>query len=375
MKRLFFFIESLSGGGAEKSLVTLLCHLDNAKYDVTLLTLVDTGPLIADINKKSIHYQSVIHYSPKPLLNLWNKAKYKLIYYYLPIRWVCRWIVPQKGFDLYIAFTEGYATKLLAYAPRNKIAWVHTDLKNNPWPLNIGIFNNLEAEKQAYAHYEKVICVSHVVENIMIDYYGIQQTQTIYNLIDTDYINAQSICPTSFSASLGFNIVTVGRLVPQKGYNELILIIAKLRERGKDIHLCIIGTGSELEKLEQLTRQYGVTDSVIFMGYQNNPYPIMRQADLLVCSSHVEGFGLTIAEAMILGLPVISMKCSGPEEILKNGIFGELCDNYESLANAIDKAYSDADYLKELQMKSLAGGKCFNIRQSMQQIEMLLDRI
>ena len=78
---------------------------------------------------------------------------------------------------------------------------------------------------------------------------------------------------------------------------------------------------------------------------------------------------------MILGLPVISMKCSGPEEILKNGIFGELCDNYESLANAIDKAYSDTDYLKELQMKSLAGGKCFNIRQSMQQIEMLLDRI
>lgn len=375
MKKLLFFIESLSGGGAEKALVTLLSHLDNSKYDVMLFTLVDTGPLIADINKGNIHYMSAIRHTSNPLLSLWNKAKYKLIYHVLPIRWVCKWIIPQKGFDLYIAFTEGFATKLLAHIPGEKMTWVHTDLENNPWPLDIGIYKNLEEEKWTYTRYNKVICVSRVVENVMNNHYGIHQTQTIYNLIDADSIIAQSIKPTILSASQGFKIVTVGRLVPQKGYDKLIPIIAKLREKGSYIHLLIIGTGTELANLEHISRQYGVADSVVFMGYQKNPYPIMRQADLLVCSSRVEGFGLTIVEAMILGLPVISMKCSGPEELLQGGKYGELCDDYDALAEAIGRAYSDTDYLQELQKKSLAGRTCFNIQQSIQQIEMLFDAI
>ncbi len=293
----------------------------------------------------------------------------------MPIQWACKLIIPHKDFDLYIAFTEGFATKLLAHAPGKKIAWIHTDLGKNPWPLNIGIYKDLEEEKFAYSRYDKVVCVSRVVEKVMNNYYGIHQTQTIYNLIDADSIITKSTCPASFSASQGFNIVTVGRLVVQKGYDRLIPIIAKLSQEGNNIHLLIIGAGQELANLKQIAHRCGVTDSICFMGYQNNPYPIMLQADLLVCSSRVEGFGLTIAEAMILGLPVISMKCSGPEELLQGGKYGELCDDYDSLTNAIGRACSDADYLQELRKKSLAGQICFNVKQPLQQIEALFDSI
>ncbi len=375
MKKLLFFIESLSGGGAEKALVTLLHHLNDAKYDITLLTLVDAGPLRADVNLKRIHYQTVIRNSSNTLHSLWNKTKYKLIYHLLPIQWACKLVIPQKDFDLYIAFTEGFATKLLAHAPGKKIAWIHTDLNNNPWPLNIGIYKDLEEEKFAYGCYDKAVCVSRVVEEVMNRYYGIHQTQTIYNLIDADYIIAQSIRPSSFSASQGFNIVTVGRLVVQKGYDRLIPIIAKLSQEGNNINLLIIGAGPELANLKQIAHRCRVADSISFMGYQNNPYPIMLQADLLVCSSRVEGFGLTIAEAMILGLPVISMRCSGPEELLQGGKYGELCDDYISLAHAIGRACSDADYLQGLRKKSLAGQTCFNVKQPLQQIETLFDSI
>ena len=75
-------------------------------------------------------------------------------------------IIPQKGIDTYIAFTEGYCTKILAHTKRNKIAWVHIDLKALPWTINEGIYKNKQEEKNVYTNYNKVICVSNSVKRI-----------------------------------------------------------------------------------------------------------------------------------------------------------------------------------------------------------------
>ena len=59
-------------------------------------------------------------------------------------------------------------------------------------------------------------------------------------------------------------------------------------------------------------------------GMQSNPYPYLKEADLLVCASHYEGFPLNVAEALIAGTPVLSTDCTGPTEILENGTYGML---------------------------------------------------
>ena len=312
MVRILFFIESLSGGGAEKVLVTLLKHLDYSKYEVTLMPLVDTGILREDIDKSKLHYVPAISEAKNTWQRVWNKIKYKLIYHYIPCRFVNRWIIPQKGIDVYIAFTEGFATKLLSYTPNKKIAWVHIDLKSYPWTQNANIYNNTDEEMIAYRKYDHIICVSKSVEQVMREHYGLSQTTTIYNPIDTEDILQKAIQPIDNDIPSSFNIVSVGRLVLQKGYDRLIPIVGKLKREGKDVRLFLLGEGAERKHLESIIEKEGLQEAVHLLGFQRNPYALLSKMDLFVCSSRAEGYSLVIAEAMTLGLPVVSTDCAGP---------------------------------------------------------------
>lgn len=372
MKNILFFIESLSGGGAEKVLVTLLKHIDYTKYRITLLTLVDTGILKNSIVFSKINYHTVIKESDNPILKFWYKVKYKLIYHYLSTSLVNKWIIPQKGIDTYIAFTEGYCTKILAHTKRNKIAWVHIDLKALPWTINERIYKNKQEEKNAYSNYDKIICVSNSVKKIMQEDYCLEHVETIYNPIDTKTIITKSIEINDTNISDGFNLISIGRLVPQKGYDLLIPITSKLVKEGINVHLYILGTGTEKEKLESIIAAEGMNNNIHLLGFQENPYSIMKNMDLFVCSSRSEGYSLVIAEALTLGLPVVSMNCSGPNELLDNNKYGTLCDNYEELYQAISTAITNKNYYKDLKEKAAKRKDFFDITTTMKQIDQLL---
>lgn len=372
MKNILFFIESLSGGGAEKVLVTLLKHIDYTKYRITLLTLVDTGILKNNIVFSKINYRTVIKESDNPILKFWYKVKYKLIYHYLSTSLVNKWIIPQKGIDTYIAFTEGYCTKILTHTKKYKIAWVHIDLKALPWTINEGIYKNKLEEKNVYSNYNKVICVSNSVKRIMQEEYGLEHVETIYNPIDSIEIITKSQEINDIDTSAGFNLISIGRLVPQKGYDLLVPIISKLVKEGINVHLYILGTGAKKEQLESIIASEGINHNIHLLGFQENPYSIMKNMDLFVCSSRSEGYSLVIAEALTLGLPVISMNCSGPNELLDNNKYGTLCDNYEELYQAIRAAITDKNYYQDLKEKTAKRKDFFDITPTMKQIDQLL---
>lgn len=373
MKNILFFTESLSGGGAEKVLVTLLNHLDKSKYCITLLTLVDTGVLKKDVDFSQITYRTVIKQSNHPILRWWYKVKYKLLYQYLPASLVNKWIIPQKGIDTYIAFTEGYCTKILAHTSKNKIAWVHCNLKELPWTTDEHIYKNKEQEIIAYAKYDKVVTVSKDVQAVMVSDYFLRNVVTIYNPIDTQHIQNLSNESNCYEIKNGsFKIVSVGRLVPAKGYDLLIPIVSKLTQKGLDIHLYLLGEGSERNRLEQIIQEEKMSNHIHLLGYVKNPYPIMKQMDLFVCSSRSEGYSLVIAEALTLGLPVISMDCSGPNELLDNGKYGKLCNNHQELKKEIEKVFLQKDYFAELKTKTIKGNTRFNMNNTISAIETML---
>lgn len=373
-KHILFFIESLSGGGAEKVLVTLLKHLDYSRYEMTLLTLVDTGVLRGEVDMSKLHYKPVIREAKSLWQHIWNRIKYKLIYQYLPCEVVNRWIIPQNGIDVYIAFTEGFATKLLSYMPKKKFAWVHADLQTDPWTLKSHIYRDFSEEQKVYNRYDKVACVSKTVEKVMKDYYGLKSTITIYNPIDKYVILQKAKPPIDIKLPSSFKIVSVGRLVYQKGYDRLISVIGKLRQEGKDVQLYIIGEGSERKHLESLIHNQGLKEVVHLVGFLNNPYALMSKMDLFVCSSIAEGFSLVIAEAMILGLPVLSTDCAGPNELLDHGNFGILVDNdetkfYEGLHELIDNSV----LLDHLKQKSLERSQSFGIANTINAFDDLVE--
>lgn len=376
MVRILFFIESLSGGGAEKVLVTLLKHLDYSQYEVTLMPLVDIGVLREDIDKSRLQYTPVIGEAKNSWQRICNKIKYKLIYHCLPSRFVSRWIIPQKGIDVYIAFTEGFATKLLSYAPNKKIAWVHIDLKSFPWTQNANIYNDIGEEILTYRKFDSIICVSNSVEQVMSEYYGLSKTTTIYNPIDTEDILLKASLPIDIDISSSFNIVSVGRLVPQKGYDRLIPIVGKLRREGKDVQLFLIGEGVERKRLESIIEKESLQEAVHLMGFQKNPYALMSKMDLFVCSSRAEGYSLVIAEAMTLGLPVVSTDCAGPNELLDHGKYGLLVDNNDiSLYEGISTVINDSKLREDLKQKSKVRSHTFGVKETLNALDDLVQTI
>ena len=327
-KRVLFLIESLAGGGAEKVLSVLIKFFDYGKYEVTVCPLVDVGVYRDEVKKYATYYSPVINYNGNSLSRLWNRLKYKLVYSLLPLSWVYRWFIPKDN-DVEIAFCEGFTTKLLAHSgsKARKIAWIHTDLTDNPWPIKLKIFRNVGEERRAYRAFDKIVCVSHTVEDSFQKRYSLPgRTCTIYNPIDVDYIRACAGSVENQSDNI-CRIISIGRLVPQKGYDRLLKVAKQLHDEQFRFSLQILGEGEERPALEKLIEENDMGDFVSLPGFCRNPYEQLTKADFFVCSSRAEGFSLVIAEALVLGVPVISTYCSGPNELLKDGQYGLLVDN------------------------------------------------
>ena len=132
-------------------------------------------------------------------------------------------------------------------------------------------------------------------------------------------------------------ILAVGTLKAVKRLDVLIRAFARLS--GLAGTLVIVGDGPERSRLEQLSRELGLEESVLFVGHQVDPGPWYAFADVLVVSSEREGFCNVIVEAMEQGTPVVSTDCpSGPREILEDGRFGVLVEpgDESALADAIE---------------------------------------
>jgi glycosyltransferase involved in cell wall biosynthesis len=134
-------------------------------------------------------------------------------------------------------------------------------------------------------------------------------------------------------------IIAVGRLTAAKDYPTLLKAFAKVRDK-RDCRLIILGEGELRESLESLVDELGISESVQFPGFVDNPFAWMARASLFVLSSAWEGLPNVLIQAMACGLPVVSTDCpSGPYEILEGGKWGTLVPvgDVNALAAAIIK--------------------------------------
>jgi len=119
-------------------------------------------------------------------------------------------------------------------------------------------------------------------------------------------------------------ILAVGRLHQQKDYPTLLRAFVRVRKMRR-CRLVILGEGPEKDNLNNLINELGLQENVAMLGFVDNPYAYMKRSTAFVLSSAWEGFGNVIAEALAVGVPVVSTNCqSGPAEILANGKYGEL---------------------------------------------------
>ncbi|MBV1701729.1 MAG: glycosyltransferase [Hyphomicrobiales bacterium] len=133
-------------------------------------------------------------------------------------------------------------------------------------------------------------------------------------------------------------VLACGRLTEEKDFSTLLRAFALIES--KDAQLTILGEGSLRPALEAQIAQLGLAGRVHMPGYVTDPARYYGRASCLVISSLRETFSLVLVEALAHGLPVISTRCGGPEEILADSRTGMLvpCNDPTTLAAAIQKA-------------------------------------
>jgi glycosyltransferase involved in cell wall biosynthesis len=188
---------------------------------------------------------------------------------------------------------------------------------------------------------DAVICQSLAMQSDLRRLLGASaKLRVISNPIDVERITREA---ASLDVTLPGNprLISVGRFMPQKGYDILLRAIAVARKRYPGLHLTILGDGPDRGALVQLARELELEQTVTFAGYSDHPVSSVRAADLFVLASRYEGFPNAALEALAVGTPVVLTDCPGASsEIVVPGLNGQLASavDPESVARAIERA-------------------------------------
>ena len=197
------------------------------------------------------------------------------------------------------------------------------------------------------SEYYKVFAISNSVKQYLWEQCKIESV-VVENGIIPEFFEKRLYHPLNLNMPV--RIVMVGRLLTEvKGQDILIKALTKLKDC---VVLDIIGDGPDKEKLKRLVKDLILDDKVHFLGAkdQQELYKLMKDYDIYVMASNVEGFGLTVAEAMASKLPVIVSDIEGPKEIVRNGKYGHLfkAGDSEDCARAIRQVIENYDTERSL---------------------------
>ena len=372
MKKILLMVDNLDEGGVSKVLFDLLDNIDKEKYDITVMALYNNG-----IYKDKIKSYGRYIYCFNPPNEKDNSIKGTLYRKYwggmlkLPESFMYKWFVKEK-YDIEIAFIHGWSTKFISASNNKKskkIAWVHADLVT--WNKVDVVFKNLDHHKNAYSKFNEVVCVSKTVKDGIEKKYGVKNAKVIYNPINREKIlnlSNEKIEDIKFTSK--FKLISVGRLAEEKGYDRLLRVFKQLDDEGFDLELTIIGSGEKYNELNDYIEENNLKDKVFLLGYRENPYKYVKNSDLFVCSSLSEGFSLVIGEAMAIGVPVVSVKCQGANEVLGFGEYGMLVNNDEnSLCNGIKMLIDNKKLYDTYRTKAIERGRMFSIGGFIEEVE------
>jgi len=175
-------------------------------------------------------------------------------------------------------------------------------------------------------------------------------------------------------------LTNIGYFNVQKAQNDLLQAFKHISDRRMDTRLFIIGWGTMERELKDLTQSLGLKDKVIFTGRLKRPqvFEILSITDLFVLSSHWEGFGIVLTEAMSLKKPVVSTDTDGSREVVEDGKTGFLVpiNSPDMLAEKVLDLLAKPELMAQMGQEGFARVKrLFNIEQYIKGYEAFYDSI
>lgn len=252
----------------------------------------------------------------------------------LPINIAIKHQAKLEGYDLAIAYHQEQRKKAIVSGfsrvvdrcvdAKRKVAWMHFDSDTIDLDSE---FNNRFYEKM-----DKVVFVSRSLMNNFVNKHSqfSKKADYCYNFMLYDVMRSKSeeVQGTPFPAD-AFVCFSACRLSEEKGLVRAIRSFAEVFNRNSDLFWFIAGDGPERENIERAIRENILDDRIILLGNQNNPYPYMKNADLVINVSFHEAAPMVFFESKALGTPVFATRTSSAEELLNNGVDSFVCENSE----------------------------------------------
>jgi len=359
-QKILLYLGGMRPNGITTSALNLLNNIDHDRYDVSaLFSQSRSGASIA--KQKQIH-PAVRQF---PRVGGMNGAKLLHLARHLHFRrgriaehadipaqnqlWDDEWYrcFGESRFDYVVDFS-GYGpfwAALLLHSPdAQRAIWLHNDLAADAHREVNGEKKMLHSLTQIftlYGQYDHLVSVSPTLSDInresLAEYAAPEKFLSALNTVDADHIleNAQAdLHEITFDEETGSvpdwaqalladddvtTFVNVGRLSPEKNQGRLVRAFAAVHAQNPKTRLVIVGDGPLAGELEALIAELGLDGAAFLTGMQPNPHAIMAKADCFVLSSDYEGQPMVILEALVLGLPIVTVEFASAKNALPAG--------------------------------------------------------
>ena len=331
MKKIFITSKSMIIGGIEKSLIAVLNTIDYSKYEVTLLLEERVGPLLNDIPSSV----KVIEYKPKVNGNILIrkiKNRLKLISFILKHK---------NRYDVVINFTPYtlVSYKIIEHISKNTYVWTQTDYTKIYTKEELDNFLN----KRNFKKIKNLVFVSNAsMKNFEVMYPRKEKNYLVCrNFMPANNIIKKSKESINYKKDNCFTFLNVSRHEEDsKKISRIIEASLKLKQENLKFKVLLIGNGVDTLYYKDLVKKYNLEEYVIFLGEISNPLPYYLITDSFIITSDYEGGPITMFEAFILNLPVITTDVGDALIYFKqNGILIE--KNVDSLIKAMKKMITE----------------------------------
>jgi glycosyltransferase involved in cell wall biosynthesis len=232
----------------------------------------------------------------------------------------------------------------LVFGSKNVVSHLHVNPKD---------MNKLSLKSLMYIITQikipKIIIVNKTIENDFVFSNLIKKKiHHIRNIIDGKSIMLKA---DSQSAEK-FDIVFIGRLSDQKDPLRAIEIFRQIVKKNSNIKMAMLGDGPLYEMCKLEIQKYNLEDKIKLLGFQSNPYPILKRGSLLLMTSKFEGYPMVALESLALGIPIVSTPVDGMKDIIADDINGKLIESNSVFINYIISILNDAKFRESLSTNS-----------------------
>lgn len=363
MKRILFIIWSYSlGGGAEALLTMIVNHLNPQKYQIGIIEFYHSTVKKEPVNPNIRIYDAITFEGDRE----YQKKMYYA--YHEPDKMIRKYI--PAGYDLYVSFNYQIPSFLLPKGGRN-IAWIHGAVFDL---AETGMEGYRELQDKAFERATKIISISDITAYSIRTLFPEHTNKLIeiYNGINIEQVRKKASCFTEIRVKHPA-VFWVGRLDDNKDPLRMLDIFLQISRKISSVHLYFLGKGELESQIRDRVELYGLCEQIHVLGYLENPFPVMKQADVCCMTSKSEGFPLSLLESTALGVPFVSTEIGGAKILSSEGRCGRVYKTDEEAVEAVCGMLGVSKVLlKEECEKSVSR---FDLNTYIDKIESLFDEV